>query len=191
MELRDRVNAALKDAMRAKEADRLSTLRLINAAIKDKEIAGRGEGKESAVSDDDILAILGKMTKQRQESARAYEEGSRLDLAEREHDWNHRIILRNLFNAIRMRTKIDFMSYCMDLAERRQEEGFTGEELVGALETIDQVCVRTLLNDVEAEDMKPHLYACISMTIRFGIDQVLEVYERDHKDVDRVPYGAV
>lgn len=112
-------------------------------------------------------------------------------LADREHDWNHRLILRNLFNAIRMRTKIDFMSYCKDLAERRREEGFTSEELVGALETIDQVCVQTLLNDAEAEDMRPHLYACISMTIRFGIDQVLETYEKDRGGEIEVPYGAV
>jgi nucleoside-diphosphate-sugar epimerase len=100
------------------------------------------------------------------------------DLNEREHRWNHRLILRNLFNAIRMRMKIDFMSYCRDLAERRLEEGFTAEELVGALETVDEVCVQTLMMDEEADDMKPYLYACISMTIRFGIDQVLETYER-------------
>jgi uncharacterized protein YqeY len=83
--MRDRIGSALKDAMRAKEADRLSTLRLINAAIKDKDIALRGEGGgEQGVSDGDILAILGRMVKQRQESARAYEEGGRLELAEKE-----------------------------------------------------------------------------------------------------------
>jgi len=85
MAMRDRIGSALKDAMRAKEADRLSTLRLINAAIKDKDIALRGEGGgEQGVSDGDILAILGRMVKQRQESARAYEEGGRLELAEKE-----------------------------------------------------------------------------------------------------------
>jgi uncharacterized protein YqeY len=85
MDMRDRVSAALKDAMRAKEADRLSTLRLINAAIKDKDIAARGTGDdEGGVSNEGILAILGRMVKQRQESARAYEEGGRLELAEKE-----------------------------------------------------------------------------------------------------------
>jgi len=85
MEMRDRITAALKDAMRAKEADRLSTLRLINAAIKDRDIALRGTAQEDAgVSEADILAILGKMVKQRHESARAYEEGGRLELAEKE-----------------------------------------------------------------------------------------------------------
>lgn len=86
MDLRSRVNAALKQAMKDKAAQRLSTLRLINAAIKDKDIAARTAGGEEAgcISDAEVLAILGKMTKQRQESARAYEEGGRLDLAERE-----------------------------------------------------------------------------------------------------------
>jgi len=84
MEMRGRVNAALKQAMKDKATDRLSTLRLINAAIKDKDIEARGTGDDGGVSDAEVLAILGKMTKQRQESARAYEEGGRLDLAERE-----------------------------------------------------------------------------------------------------------
>jgi uncharacterized protein len=86
MTMRERLQAALKDAMRAKEAERLSTLRLINAAIKDREIAARGDGAEAGVSDGDILGILGKMVKQRLESARAYEEGGRLELAEKELD---------------------------------------------------------------------------------------------------------
>ena len=84
MSLRDRLQISLKEAMKAKEADRLSTLRLINAAIKDLEIAVRGEAGEVEVGESDILAILGKMVKQRQESARAYEEGGRLELAEKE-----------------------------------------------------------------------------------------------------------
>lgn len=85
MTMRTRLAAALKDAMKAKDADRLSTLRLINAAIKDREIARRGDGApEDGISDTDILAILGKMVKQRQESARIYEEGGRLELAEKE-----------------------------------------------------------------------------------------------------------
>ncbi|MDF1854826.1 GatB/YqeY domain-containing protein [Pseudooceanicola sp.] len=84
MELRARVTAALKVAMKERAAERLSTLRLISAAIKDKDIEARGDGREDGVGDDEVLAILGKMVKQRQESARAYEEGGRIDLAERE-----------------------------------------------------------------------------------------------------------
>ena len=78
MSLRDRLSVSLKDAMKAKDATRLMTLRLINAAIKDRDIDARSEGVDSGVSDHDLLAILSKMVKQRQESARAYEEGGRL-----------------------------------------------------------------------------------------------------------------
>ncbi|MEO3415476.1 GatB/YqeY domain-containing protein [Roseovarius sp. CAU 1744] len=84
MDMRERVNSALKQAMKDKAADRLTTLRLINAAIKDQEIALRGADGDGQIGDAEILAILGKMTKQRKESANAYEEGGRLDLAERE-----------------------------------------------------------------------------------------------------------
>ena len=84
MSLRDQLQTALKEAMKAKQAARLSTLRLINAAIKDRDIANRGEGGEGMISDSDILAVLGRMVKQRQESARVYEEGGRLELAEKE-----------------------------------------------------------------------------------------------------------
>jgi hypothetical protein len=84
MTLRNEINTALKQAMRDRAAERLSTLRLISAAIKDRDIAARGEGREDGVGEDEVLAILSKMVKQRQESARTYEEGGRLDLAERE-----------------------------------------------------------------------------------------------------------
>jgi len=84
MDLRTRISAALKQAMKDKEADRLSTLRLINAAIKDKDIDARAAGQDDGVGEAEVLAILGKMSKQRVESARTYEEGGRLDLAERE-----------------------------------------------------------------------------------------------------------
>jgi uncharacterized protein len=84
MTLRTQVSEALKEAMKAKDATRLSTLRLINAAIKDRDIALRGEGREDGVGDAEVLQILGKMVKQRIESAHAYEEGGRLELAEKE-----------------------------------------------------------------------------------------------------------
>jgi uncharacterized protein YqeY len=84
MDLRTRISTALKQAMKDKAADRLSTLRLVNAAIKDKDIDARATGNDDGVGNDEVLAILGKMAKQRLESARAYEEGGRLDLAERE-----------------------------------------------------------------------------------------------------------
>ncbi len=84
--MRERLSVALKEAMKAKDAGRLSTLRLINAAIKDREIAARGDGDETSIGNDEILAILGKMVKQRLDSARQYEEGGRLELAEKERE---------------------------------------------------------------------------------------------------------
>lgn len=82
--MRDRINENLKDAMRAKDAPRLSTLRLINAAIKDRDIAMRSDGVDAGVADSEILSILAKMIKQRHESATTYEEAGRLELAEKE-----------------------------------------------------------------------------------------------------------
>jgi len=84
MELRSRITAEMKKAMKDKAAERLSTIRLINAAIKDRDIAVRAEGNYNGVDDAEVLAILDKMVRQRQESARTYEEASRLDLSERE-----------------------------------------------------------------------------------------------------------
>ena len=84
MELRALINTAMKQAMRDKATARLSTVRLINAAIKDRDIAARAEGNDEGVDDAEVLAILGKMTRQRKESARTYEEAGRFDLSERE-----------------------------------------------------------------------------------------------------------
>ncbi|MBR9768257.1 MAG: GatB/YqeY domain-containing protein [Rhodobacteraceae bacterium] len=84
MDLRASIMAATKQAMKDKAANRLSTLRLISAAIKDRDIAARTEGNDAGVGDDELLAILGKMTRQRSESAKTYEEAGRIDLAERE-----------------------------------------------------------------------------------------------------------
>ena len=67
MELRTRITDALKQAMKDKAVARLSTLRLINAAIKDKDIAARADGGDDGVGDAEVLAILGKMSKQRSE----------------------------------------------------------------------------------------------------------------------------
>lgn len=83
--LRDTFATALKDAMKAGDKRRTSTLRLILAAIKDRDIANRGVGKDPVV-DDEILAVLGKMVRQREESAKAFEEGGRLELAQQERE---------------------------------------------------------------------------------------------------------
>jgi uncharacterized protein YqeY len=84
MTIRERLANDLKTAMRAKDNARLAALRLMNAAIKDREIAARGEGNDATLSDTDLVAVLTRMVKQRRDSARAYEEAARLDLAEKE-----------------------------------------------------------------------------------------------------------
>lgn len=81
--LRDKLSDALKESMKAKDTRRLSTVRLIQTAIKDRDIANRGLGKDP-VSDDDILQILQKMVKQREESAKIYEDAGRAELATQE-----------------------------------------------------------------------------------------------------------
>lgn len=83
--MRDKIAEALKTALKSQDKRRISTLRLINAAIQDRDIANRGAGKDP-VSDDEILQILVKMVKQRQDSAAAFEQGNRLELAEQERE---------------------------------------------------------------------------------------------------------
>jgi len=85
--MRSKINAAMKAAMKDKDAVRLSTLRLVNAAIKGKDIALRGSGGDAnGIGDMEIMALLGTMIKQREESAKQYENGGRLELAERERE---------------------------------------------------------------------------------------------------------
>lgn len=83
MPLRERFTEDLKTAMKAGDKARLSTIRLIQAALKDKDIEARGQGKDP-VSEDEILALLQKMVKQRQESVAIYEQNDRPELAAQE-----------------------------------------------------------------------------------------------------------
>ena len=83
--MRDNLNESLKQAIKAQDKRRVGTLRLIMAAIKDRDIAARSSGRD-AVSDADILEILAKMVKQRQESATTYEEAGRPELATQERE---------------------------------------------------------------------------------------------------------
>lgn len=84
--MRDRINAALKEAMKDKDQLRVATLRLILAAMKDREIAERDGERSVELPETEVLALLAKMIRQREESASTYEENGRLELAERERD---------------------------------------------------------------------------------------------------------
>ncbi len=86
MPLREEISTSVKDAMKSKDAVRLSTLRLVNAAIKDRDIAARAEDRCEGIEDSEIMALLSKMVKQREESATTYEDNGRPELAERERD---------------------------------------------------------------------------------------------------------
>lgn len=82
--VRERLQEAIKDAMRAKEELRLSTLRLMSAALKDQDIAKRSDEGDGVLAPEEITNLFARMVKQREESATAYEEAGRMELAERE-----------------------------------------------------------------------------------------------------------
>jgi uncharacterized protein YqeY len=83
--MRGKIAEALKTALKAGEKERVSTLRMIQAAIKDRDIANRGSGNPEA-GDDEIAQLLAKMVKQREESAKAYDDGGRPELAQKERE---------------------------------------------------------------------------------------------------------
>ena len=78
--MRETINAALKAATKARDSRRVSTLRLVSAAIKDRDIAARGAGAEQA-TDAELLELFAKMIKQREESQKIYAEAGRTELA--------------------------------------------------------------------------------------------------------------
>jgi uncharacterized protein YqeY len=86
MGLREQFNEQIKEAMKAKDAKRLSTLRMVTAAMKDRDIAARTETSRELLGDDEILTLLAKMIKQREESAAAYDTGNRPELAAGERE---------------------------------------------------------------------------------------------------------
>ena len=82
--MRDRISQAMKEALKSKDQKALATIRLISAALKDRDIAARSQDNADGISDDEILSLLQTMIKQRAESAKLYVEGNRPELAEAE-----------------------------------------------------------------------------------------------------------
>ena len=100
--IRQTLNEALKTAIKAKEGSAISTIRLVLAAIKDRDIAARDKGVTDGIDDDEILNLLQTMVKQRRESITFYEQGGRLDLVESEQaeiEVLHRFLPRQLDDA--------------------------------------------------------------------------------------------
>ena len=83
--LRDDINNAVKEAMKAKDERKVSTLRMVNSTIKNADIEARGQGKPP-LSDGDLLSVLQKMIKQRQEAVELYDKGGRAELANQERE---------------------------------------------------------------------------------------------------------
>ena len=98
-------------------------------------------------------------------------------LAVAEHEWNHRLLVRQLFNAVRTGDKFVFMTYCRDLAARRFQEGFSAQEFCGAVELLNLVCMRILRRDPASAGMRQQLLDYLTMTLRYGCDQAQETFE--------------
>jgi len=92
-------------------------------------------------------------------------------------EWRFMILLRHLQSSIRTRDRGLFTTYCRDLAEKRLMQGFGVREVRGAMQTISATCVELLRSDPEAEDLEAAIHDCLTMTMQFGCDQILEIYE--------------
>lgn len=128
--MRDQINVALKEAMKARDSLKTSTLRLVNAAIKDRDIAARGNGGRDLVGNDEILEILSKMVKQRRESHGIFEEAGRQDLADKEAN-EIKIITEFLPKQL---SNEDIKTACVDIIAEISAEGLKDMgKIMGAL----------------------------------------------------------
>lgn len=98
-------------------------------------------------------------------------------LEETEHAWNHRLALTQLMHAVRTRQRNLFVDYCADLAQRRHAQGFAMAELTGALTALESVVLDVLREDPGCEPVEGYLERDVSVTVRFAIDEVEEVYD--------------
>jgi hypothetical protein len=98
-------------------------------------------------------------------------------LSEDQREWNHRVALRRLMDAIRSGDKSVYRSFCQDLAEIRFKQGFQVAEVCGALQALREVALWVLESDPDAEGLKADLDEYISMTLLFGCDQVEDTFE--------------
>jgi len=94
-----------------------------------------------------------------------------------EQRWNHRLVLRQLMNAVLSRQRSVFFDSCRDLAEQRARQGFTAEEVCAALQELNRIAVTTLSADPESREVRAELHDSITMNVRFGCDQIEDVFD--------------
>jgi nucleoside-diphosphate-sugar epimerase len=92
-------------------------------------------------------------------------------------EWRFTVALRHILNSVRAQDRGLFLAYCRDLAEKRIQDGVGVGELIDALRLINNIALEILVADPDAEGLDAALYAYLTMTVEFGCDQVLEVYE--------------
>jgi hypothetical protein len=92
-------------------------------------------------------------------------------------EWRYTVVLRHLLNAVRTGEKGLFTAYCRDLAQKRYQEGFPGSEVCNALTLLSDTCLEVLAGDPEANDLDEALRDYLTMTVEFGCDQVMEIYD--------------
>jgi hypothetical protein len=91
--------------------------------------------------------------------------------------WNHKILLRNLMNAVRTRERAVFAAYCGDLAEHRFHEGYPGQQVCDAIQMLNQICFWAILRDPQAAGLKSDMIDHITLTLRAGCDRAQAVFE--------------
>jgi hypothetical protein len=121
--------------------------------------------------------IIGRFNDELRSPARGERFARYQALSDAEHDWNHRLLLRQLMNAVRTGDKTVFTAYCHDLAQRASREGFTAAEFCGALEQLNLIVLRVLRRDPDAARMRQPLLDYVTMTLRFGCDQAQDTFE--------------
>ena len=137
------------------------------------------ERHEAAIRETLAERMLGPGSDERFPSYRA--------LSQDEQQWNRRLVVQRLMDAVRTRDKAVLMTYCRDLAEHRMSQGVPVEELCGELDTLHDACIEVLLRDPEAATLETAMRDYVTTTVQFGLDQVREVYEAGPAVLDTMP----
>jgi hypothetical protein len=116
--------------------------------------------------------------------------GRYLTLDEKDRTYQQQQLIRNLIEAIRTGAKGPFMAYCRDLARLRLGQGFPAGEVLHALRSLQRICQETVRRDPESAGLQRALHDYLDMTLDFGVDQLLEVYEESEAGALPVRRGA-